>query len=292
LHLASHLLTLKPLLDFWWALIFGAERQVTVGEYHGSEVQLPPRGDDLLRARALRVFEKIADNSGDLELSIFNVEFKYQQYLITGRTKCLGLGRAEVGAYAAQVDLSKDMLDCIVEFHTHPEYRNDKLRLASYLRTQLLLAITLLHETAHAVQFIFHGSAKDPYFDDDTFAEVGWAWESRAVGGGIRPVEDYLNCIAGLYMESCPSWWPWQLVVDAAAKIGLGVPLRGPMDEMTAYAIVGEKIHELFTDEYWDISGPITTISFREEPIDIHDRRGTRQTTAGGRYIPMEAEDS
>ena len=297
LRLASRLLTVKPLLDFWWAVIYRSERDFSIGEYTGSEFQLPARGETFPRAQALRAFEKLAEHSGhnlDLKNSVFNIVFKSLDDDAFGVVHCLGPNSGGFEAQAVRITLNRDMLESMLDFQRHSDYRNDKLRLASYLRTQLLLAVTLLHETAHAVQRIFHGSeAEEPYMDDDVYAELGYAWESRAFGGTISPFFHYLNSTAGLFMKSCPSHWPLA-TFDPNAEIFFDShsPLRGEVTQVTAYPVVGKKLQELFMDEYWDTRQPTDTITFREEPIDVHDCSRTRQTVRHGHWDPVEGNES
>lgn len=61
------------------------------------------------------------------------------------------------------------------------------------LRTQLVLAITLVHEVCHALHMAATNDQDEPepFYRDHRLAEVGYAIESALLNGTIEPIGDY-----------------------------------------------------------------------------------------------------
>lgn len=67
------------------------------------------------------------------------------------------------------------------------------------LRFNFLLAVTLLHEAAHFVEFSHSFEyTSDPYLNDEEWAEVGCAFEQKTFGGIITSINDRVDCAYGL----------------------------------------------------------------------------------------------
>ena len=84
------------------------------------------------------------------------------------------------------------------EFVTNLRKVRAKGSVSQLLRLQFSTAITLAHETAHAVNHTVSMETYEPFFDDQRLAEIGHAWEQAVFGGIVRCLghEDARNPLA------------------------------------------------------------------------------------------------
>ena len=131
---------------------------------------------------------------------------------------------------------------------------------AAKTRTQLLFAITLLHEFCHALanaaieNFRRPGDnlpftkAKEPFYGDHGIAELGWALEQVVFDGVIVPlVVTHQFAPYGLRMAKFPGFWSgdvpaWEL---SSAKA------RGLWRKRDSLITV-ENYYRYFDQKYWD----------------------------------------
>lgn len=99
------------------------------------------------------------------------------------------------------------------------------------------LAITILHEIAHATAHMIRGTGPEPFFEDGPIAELGEAYESLLLGG--LPLVEY----GGVVLRSWPGSW-------CRENVGCR---RGELSEFDLKVVVHPlHIQQLFTQAYWE----------------------------------------
>ena len=100
------------------------------------------------------------------------------------------------------------------------------------LRFNFLLAITVVHELAHALENVFKDihCPEEVYIGNNLISEAGSSWESSVFGGTITAVNGRMDCLLGLTITD----WPPTHVGGHAMGISPAILSSVPMDYIAA----------------------------------------------------------
>ncbi|KAF2454986.1 hypothetical protein BDY21DRAFT_423177 [Lineolata rhizophorae] len=204
LRLASLLLTARPLLPFWWTVFFG-KRKIDRSRYWAglggnyiAEVELRIQLSDKEAQVVLNLLDKVANR---IKFKIGSLNGECLGYTIVessirpndvwmGCGATITLNASEIAAYFEGVQANNTKF---VVFGTQ-------------------LALTLVHEVAHACGFAFAELENsdlrvsvEPIVGNQRVAELGFAWETYVFGGPFMLAhhrQDELRDIADLMQDN------------------------------------------------------------------------------------------
>lgn len=180
------------MLPFWYQLIFCRKRLRRASRQFGKRLEHFSIGGTLNSAQIERTRSWLRrfGEEGVCKFSFFDPT-------ITNGTAGITLRNTEkstVRGYHSTVKLAHDWLDIL---HNH-DSRKKRLSQSRRLRVQFCLAITLIHELAHAVNNACSKRPNEPYCDNQIANELGRAWEVWAFGGAVRPARNLQRCSDGI----------------------------------------------------------------------------------------------
>jgi hypothetical protein len=118
------------------------------------------------------------------------------------------------------------------------------------LRTRYTLAVTIVHEFAHALWAIgTHDEDIEPYLRDLPYNELGFELENMILAGTIHAIGDpaHVSAPYGLYIERYPGQW------TSVTKYPRGNdPRDWGVRWCTDYPIHMDFVKKMFTKEFWD----------------------------------------
>ena len=124
------------------------------------------------------------------------------------------------------------------------------------LRLQLHLAITLCHETIHALNHLVCANPPyfvEPFFGEHRITEMGFAWEQDVFGGEINwwwhATDFAAKAFLPLAVMKWPSAWIWG---DEFETPGVELARRWPKASSTMFFVPMWWVNSLFCDRFWD----------------------------------------
>lgn len=148
-------------------------------------------------------------------------------------------------------------------------------------RVDFYIAVTLVHEVAHALaltSYEFEPSVEDvwhdendtrgimkpePFYKDHRLAEFGWVLESIMFGGVIFPMihpvftnpQDSSSTALGLYTARFPGSFPTTTKMVQAGT-SRGTPAEYGLSHHVLYPLSMNDIHRFFTEDFWQSTVP------------------------------------
>jgi hypothetical protein len=118
------------------------------------------------------------------------------------------------------------------------------------LRTRYTLAVTIVHEFAHALWAIgTHDECTEPYLRDRPYNELGFELENMILSGTIHAIGDpsHISAPYGLYLERYPGQWTTVTEYSRGND-----PRDWELRWYTDYPIHMDFVKKMFTKEFWD----------------------------------------
>ncbi|KAF2102596.1 hypothetical protein NA57DRAFT_71584 [Rhizodiscina lignyota] len=292
LRLASKLLTDESLLPWWHAIWYGWWEMVPNSDKNGEGAMYRYGRTGKLSARDIAMTK--------LQLQMMS---DYVRFFPSDKmgTKVPQFASADSCGYRLGNMINhEDISGCAVDieyasYYTNTLAQEDRYSSVTRLKTRFAFATILLHELSHAAQFFAipeHQLRHEHFFEDETVAEAGCAWEKFVFGDALcsefgewasverdgswefdkygRQLIQYLESWPAQYPKNVkPKDWPCAPV----ATLGLQ-PL--PEIEMQWRVEVGF-IEKLFTTAFWDVEVREKGASALRPPREIGVRYSNRQ---------------
>ena len=124
------------------------------------------------------------------------------------------------------------------------------------LRLQLHLAITICHETIHALNHFIRANPPyfvEPFFNNSRITEMGFCWEQEVFGGEINwwweETEFAEKVFLPITIMKWPSAWLWG---DDFRDPKVELSRRWPKSSSTMFFVPMWWVNSLFQDIFWD----------------------------------------
>ena len=227
--LASNIITSPLALQFWHAFLFGRREMVAddAGQLFCSFHRV--RAGELGDAEKSSIFQALEGLS-----RVVSIRFADMPY--DGAT--CPMYTTAAGA-AGEINLNKAFL--------HDAIPSPQRSFTTHLQNYFRLAMTMVHELAHALSIASLGDGREMFFEEQNICEMGHALEAWLVGGTIS--EDQAGRLVVNVL-------PTQQWFDTHP---FGVPLRAkPLQSSIFWYVSGEFVQALFTNDYWNVAIPRT----------------------------------
>jgi hypothetical protein len=122
------------------------------------------------------------------------------------------------------------------------------------LKRWTTIAITLCHELCHAINAALDGLASEPFFEDDSFSELGHAFEKFVLGGFLQADKG-----PGGELFLLMGVWSAEHIAEQHAQCGIYVPTTdraADTDSGTCIVVDDAWTERLFNREFWGIKVP------------------------------------
>ena len=151
--------------------------------------------------------------------------------------------------YASSIMIDDDYLSCLLLIN---QKRRTRRRINQRLRVELALAATICHELTHAINLASttDKSIREPYYGDQVFNELGFAWEEAVFDSTINKTDDKYIWPLDLTRFPIPHYLKYAIPEEQDTP--LCYPRGRPADSFMFYYISMKWISRLALQATWD----------------------------------------
>lgn len=252
LQLASLLIDTDCLLDSWHALFFG-KKETVYDDDSNHHVVFWRRGTQLSAKDRAKTRIKLQTLSHMIRF--FRDKSKAGK-TVAGCMPIEGMSLNSIEDhgifqhFAGRIGYSETIYQCLCDLFDRASRGEDDFCGWSIRKESYRLAITLVHELAHAAAYAEVGDDTQLVFEDSVIAENGFDWENFVFGGiAKKELSDGIGEI-----DLAP--WPCFDIIERYRKKGApGLWFPGTPEDVQAHFFVWpEYVDQLFTAHFWDVT--------------------------------------